>query len=387
MSPLWLEHQAGIVLFLLALVAVALTNSRALRRLGDYPPPSRLPRVSILLPARHEEENIIPCIRSLLDQDYPDFEVLALYDADPADGTGALLQSLAKREPRLRALRGEPLPPDWLGKHWACQQLAEAATGELLLFTDADTRHHPLALREAVGALEAEGADLLSVLPKEDLSSWAERLIVPLIPWSILSFLPIHLAHHSRSPALSAASGPFMLFRREAYHAIGGHAAVRGDVVDDLALGRRVKAQGLKLRLVDGQGRISRRMYHTWRGVFEGFSKNLFAALGYRLIPFVLAWLWLGIVFLQPLVILARGLAGAPTPPLSWGLAAGAVGLSILLWGIISWRLSLPRYLHFFYPLIILLGVILAFCSLALTLAGRTTWKGRRLIRHNLRWF
>ncbi|MCR4404729.1 MAG: glycosyltransferase [Candidatus Acetothermia bacterium] len=387
MSSLWLEHQVGIVFFLLALVAVALMNFRALRRLGEHPPPSRWPRVSILLPARHEEENIIPCVRSLLAQDYPDFEVLALYDDDPADGTAALLRSLAKAEPRLRVLEGEPLPPDWLGKHWACQQLAEAAAGELLLFTDADTRHHPRALREAVGALEATKADLLSALPKEELGSWAERLIVPLIPWSILSFLPLSLAHHSRSPALSAVSGPFMLFRRGAYRAIGGHAAVRGDVVDDLALGRRLKAQGLRLRLVDGQERISRRMYHTWRGVFEGFSKNLLAALGYRLIPFVLAWLWLGVVFLQPVIMLARGLAGGPTPPLSWGLAGGAVGLSILLWGLISWRLGLPRYLPLLYPLSILLSVILAFRSLALTLAGRTTWKGRRLIWHNLRWW
>jgi chlorobactene glucosyltransferase len=387
MSPLWLEHQAGIVFFLLLLVLVAATNFRALRRLGRYPPPSRLPRVSILLPARQEEENIIPCIRSLLAQDYPDFEVLALYDDDPADGTGALLQALAEEEPRLRVLRGKPLPPDWLGKHWACQQLAEAATGELLLFTDADTRHHPRALRDAVGALEAEEADLLSAIPREELGSWAERLIVPLMPWSILSFLPLRLAHRCRSPALSAVSGPFMLFKREAYRAIGGHAAVRGDVVDDLALGRRLKAQGLRLRLVDGQERISRRMYRTWRGVFEGFSKNLFAALGYRLIPFVLVWLWLGIVFLQPVIMLARGLAGAPTPLLSWGLAAGAVGFSIFLWGIISWRLGLPRYLPLLYPLSILLGVIIAFRSLALTLAGRTTWKGRRLVRHSLRWF
>ncbi|MGQ9477906.1 MAG: glycosyltransferase [Candidatus Bipolaricaulia bacterium] len=388
MSALSLEHYAGIVFFLLVLLAIASSNLRSLRRLEDYQRPTCLPAVSILVPARREEANIGPCLRSLLAQDYPEFEVLALYDDDdPGDGTGVLLQALAREDPRLKVIPGRPLPPDWLGKHWACQQLAEAARGELLLFTDADTRHHPLALRDAVAALQAEEADLLSALPGEELGSWAERLIVPLIPWSILSFLPLGLAYRLPIPALSAANGQFMLFRRQAYRAIGGHGAVRGDVADDLALARRIKAQGLRWRLADGQGRVSCRMYRDFHQVFEGFSKNLFAAFGYRLIPFILVWLWLGIVFLQPPIVLGFTLVGrGPAAALYLGFAGGAVGCALLLWELVLWRFRLPLYLALLYPFTMALAITIAGSSLILTLAGRTTWKGRRLIRQRLRW-
>lgn len=387
MSALSLEHYAGLVFFLVMLLATALTNLRLLRRLDSYPRASRLPPVSILVPARREEGNIEPCLRSLLAQDYHSFEVLALYEDDPGDGTGSLVQALAGEDPRLRVLHGRPLPPDWLGKHWACQQLAEAATGELLLFTDADTRHHPLALRDAVAALQAEEADLLSALPRQELGSWAERLIVPLIPWSILSFLPLGLAYRLPIPALSAANGQFMLFRAEAYRAIGGHGAVRGDVADDLALARRIKAQGFRWRFADGQERVSCRMYRNFHQVFEGFSKNLFAAFGYRLIPFVLVWLWLGIVFLQPPIVLGFTLVGrGPAAALYLGFAGGAVGCALLLWELVLWRFRLPLYLALLYPFTMALALTIAGSSLILTLAGRTTWKGRRLIRQRLRW-
>lgn len=387
MSALSLEHYAGIVFFLLVLLAIASSNLRILRRLERYPRPTRLPRVSILLPARHEERNIEPCVRSLLGQDYPDFEVLTLYDDDPQDGTSGLLQELVGEAPRLKVFQGEPLPHDWLGKHWACQQLAEAAQGELLLFTDADTRHHPQALREAMAALLTEEADLLTALPRQELGSWGERLVVPLIPWSILSFLPLGLAYRLRAPALSAANGQFMLFRAEAYRAIGGHAAVRGDVADDLALARRVKAHGLRWRLVDAQARVSCRMYRNFREAFTGLSKNLFAAFGCRLVPFVLVWAWLGIVFLQPAVMLGLALAArGPASALYLGLTGGAVGCAVLLWGLIARRFRFPVYLALVYPLTMLVALALAGSSLILSLTGRTTWKGRRLIGRRLRW-
>lgn len=386
MSGSWAQHQTSLIVFLLVLLLIALSNLRALRRLGEWPLPSRFPRLSVLVPARNEEENIRPCVRSLLGQEYPDFEVLVL-DDHSTDGTGQVLAALAAEDDRLQVLEGQSLSPDWLGKHWACHQLAQAANGELLLFTDADTRHHPHTLRDAVAALLSEEADLVSAFPQQEVGSWAERLIVPLLPWAIFCFLPLGLAYRVRTPVLSATVGYFMLFRRQAYEKIGGHAAVRQHAVDDLALGRRVKTHGLRWRLVDGGGRIRCRMYHGFREVYAGFTKNLFAAFEYKVLIFAFIWLWVGMVFLEPLIVLALGLTGGPLTERSLPLAAIAVAVSLLLWGLTHWRFGFPLYLLFLYPLTILLIVVIAMSSMVLTLAGRTTWKGRTLARQKIRWW
>ena len=200
MTPFWLQHQLGIATFLGILLLIALVNLLALRRLGRYPLPPLFPRVSVLLPARNEEAVIGDCVRSLLAQDYPDFEVLVLDDGS-TDGTGDVLAALARTDARLRVLTGRPLPEGWLGKHWACQQLADAATGDLLLFTDADTIHHPQALRVGVAALLAERADLMSGFLRQRLHTWGERLTVPAIFWCFFCSCP------SRWPITSGRRG------------------------------------------------------------------------------------------------------------------------------------------------------------------------------------
>lgn len=373
-----MQHQVSLIVFLTVLLLIALSNLRAWRRLGEVPLPDRFPRLSVLVPARDEEANIGPCVRSLLAQEYPDFEVRVLDDAS-SDGTGRILSALAEEHDRLQVLVGRPLPSDWLGKHWACHQLAQAAEGELLLFTDADTRHHPHTFGDAVAALLAEEADLLTALPRYEVVSWAERLVVPVLAWSIFSFLPLGLARRLRLPALSATVGQFMLFRRRAYEQVGGHAAVREQVVDDLALGWRIKAYGLRWRLLDGGRHIRCRMYQGFCGVYEGFSKNLLAAFGYNVPLFVFVWLWLGIVFWEPLIVIILGVIGVSMPALSPVLAAAAIALSLLLWALSHRRFGFPLYLSFFYPFSMLLVNIIAGRSVWLTLRGQATWKGRIL--------
>jgi chlorobactene glucosyltransferase len=385
LSDFWIQHQISLLGFLTVVLLIALSNLWAVRRLGGYPRPSHYPRASVLVPARNEEANIGPCVRSLLAQDYPDFEVLVLDDGS-TDATEAVVTALAAGDRRLRVLKGATLADGWLGKHWACHQLAQAADGALLLFTDADTRHHPHTLRDAVAALIAEEADLLTALPWEEVVSWSERLVVPIFQWSCLSFMPIGLAHRLPTPALSAAIGQFMLFRRRAYEAIGGYAAVRQDTVDDMALGRRIKRHGFRWRLLDGTRHIRCRMYRGFAEVWEGFSKNLFAVFDCRILPFLFVWLWTGMVFWEPLVVLVLEIAGVPLPRFSPTLAAVAVAESLLLWGIAYWRFDFPRYLVFFYPVSVLLCVAIAVRSMVLTLTGRATWKGRRLTRKRIRW-
>jgi chlorobactene glucosyltransferase len=250
-------------------------------------------RVSILVPARNEERSIAGCISSLLAQDYPDFEVLVLDDSS-SDRTGAMVSALVAGNPRNRLLTGTPLPPGWTGKNWACHQLSQAATGDWLLFTDADTVHSPGALSAAITLAAATRADLFSAWPRLITLSLGERLIIPVLHiialgWFPLAFLRL-LQALPRVAALfpprilrawGGANGQFVLFRRSAYERIGGHAAVRDHIVEDVALGREVAlriGEGMRLVNCDASRFIDCRMYHSFRETCDGFTKNARAA-------------------------------------------------------------------------------------------------------------
>ncbi len=381
-----LEHYPLIVLAFLSLsLWTAITNARYLRRFSEYPSPKRFPRVSILVPARNEAENIEACVRSLLAQDYPDFEVLVL-DDHSTDATGEILHRLARGDSRLRVFDGEALPEGWLGKHWACHQLAQKARGDLLLFTDADTRHHPAMLSESVSALLAENVDLLTAFPLEKVVTWGERLILPFMALGILAFLPLRLARRLRRPGLSVTIGQFMLFRRPAFEAVGGYASVRAQVVDDVALGRRIIAQGYRWFLLDGTERIVCRMYGGFWEAVDGFTKNVFAFFEYRVVFYLLAWTWVILAFLQPpLALLSRAL-GENLTQFPFGLALVAVAESVTLFRVAYRRFGFPTYLAFFYPLTVLLFAMIALRSLVLSVLGAATWKGRTIARPALRW-
>jgi len=239
------------------------------------------PLVSVLVPARNEALNIERCVRSLLQQDYGVFEIIVLDDGS-TDKTPELLDGLMKESAgRLQILRGEALPDGWHGKTWACFQLSRIAKGELLLFTDADTMHKSDALRRSVGSLMDSGSDMLSIMPHQELGSFWEKLLVPLIHVILLCYLPIRLVRTSPNPAFSFANGQFILFRRDFYERIDGHAAVRNAIVEDVWLCRAVKKAGGRVAAYNGSDIVSCRMYRNFKEIWEGFSKNLFAAIGY----------------------------------------------------------------------------------------------------------
>jgi chlorobactene glucosyltransferase len=386
MRPLWLYFETSTVAFVACLVLITLSNWRLLRRIDRCPPARRTPRVSVLVPARNEEAHIGDCVRSLLAQDYPDFEVVVLNDHS-TDRTGAILAELRGEDERLRVLAGKDLPDSWLGKHWACHLLSEAADGELFLFTDADTRHGPGSIRYGVSALLAEDVDLLTAFPHEETVTWAEKLVVPVVPWAMFTFLPLFWAYRTSSPAFSATIGQYMLFRASAYRQIGGHAAVRGDPVDDIALGRRIKAQGFRWRLADATRDVRCRMYQNAGQVFEGFSKNLFAGFGFRLLPFLVTWTWLTVAFLLPIGVMLARLVGASIPALDVGLALIGVAAGLASFGLTYLRFGVPVYLIPLYPATLLLALYIAVRSVFLTVRGQSTWKGRTLLQNQMRWW
>lgn len=378
MSNIWINIQVITIVFLLLLLLIALSNTRSFRRLGDYPAPSRFPRVSILVPARNEEKNIAACVRSLLAQDYPDFEVIVI-DDESTDRTWEVLGKLTKENKSLKIRKGEPLPRGWIGKHWACNQLVGVASGELLLFTDADTRHHPNTLREAVAAFEAEEADFLTALPREEAKSLGEKLTIPVMSFGINSFLPVGVAHKTPWPVLSLTVGQFMLFRRKAYETIGGYEAVKQKVLDDVWFGRRIKAQGLRWRIVDAGNYITCRMYNNMQEVSHGFSKNLYATFDNNLLVYLPVWLWLTTVFILPVFVLGLAITGVGISETSVVLVLITIGCSVILWGITHLRFHYPLYLTLLYPVIVFLWVFMAARSMVMTIAGKNTWKGRTL--------
>lgn len=373
-----------LIIFQLAVLVVILSNLVILHRARKHAPPDDLPMVSILVPARNEEKNIVRCIQSLLAQDYPSFEVLVL-DDQSNDGTLAILSQMAESQPKLKVLAGSPPPEDQSGKNWACSQLAHQAQGDLLLFTDADTVHQPQSLRKIVTALIGEQADLVTGFPRQQVLSWIERLLVPFFTWASISFIPLWLAYRMRLPTLVVAVGQMMVFRREAYQKIGGYDALGKAIVDDLLLARKIKAAGMRWRVVRLSDLISCRMYHGGWETIQGFTKNLFAAFDFRLLTYLFVFLWLATLFWAPAIVLVS-LAFGQAPNARVDELAVCMGLSLLVWMIPYLETGIPFHLALLYPVTILANVVIAFRSLFYSLTGRLTWKERTLTKPDWKW-
>jgi chlorobactene glucosyltransferase len=258
-----------------------------------------------------------------------------LLDDHSTDGTTELAVTAANAAPRFRVISGQELPSGWTGKNWACQQLAEAAAGEYLLFVDADVSLAANTFDCLFGWLAHTNADLLTVFPTQITKTWAERLIVPLMTMVVVGYLPLPMAHCSSIPLFAAANGQFMCFRRSAYKQIGGHAAVKAQIIEDVVLARRIKACGLRLRIADGQGVVKCRMYHNWQEVCDGFAKNILAGHG-NSVPFLLAstmFHWLCFVFPVMWLIVSPTTAPVLLTVLAIGLRmlSAAVGRQRLL--------------------------------------------------------
>jgi len=385
MSLPWHPYALFIVLFLFFGLITVLVNFFTVKRFDQYLLAEKLPFVSILVPARNEALNIASCVDSLLAQDYPDFEVIVLND-NSTDDTSRILAGLVQTDPRLRVLKGALLPDGWLGKHWACHQLDRAAKGELILFTDADTRHTPDMLRASVSALIAEHADILTAFPHEQIVTWGERLLVPIIGWGIFTFVPIRLVQKMRWPALSVTLGQFMLFRRIAYDAVGGYAAVKSEVIDDICLGRLIISTGGEWRLLNGSRHVSCRMYRGFWEAVNGFSKSMFAVFDYRILPYILGWLIVGLAFIEPAVALVSRWLRFPLTSLPLNYATLSVVISVVLFMLAYRRFQFPAYLVFYYPLSLALFIAVIVRSLFQTARGTATWKDRVLDRPAMRW-
>ena len=284
------------------------------------------PLVSVLVPARNEAAVIQGTVQQLLAQSYERFELIVL-DDDSEDDTANLARAAAAGDERLRIINGKPLPAEWAGKNWACHQLSRAAQGDVLLFTDADTIWSADGLAAVANEMQRGQADLQTVWPTQITETWAERLTVPNMALVVMGYLPVLATHYLPLAAFGAANGQVMAFRRRAYDAIEGHAGVAGEVVEDVKLARRIKGAGLRLRMADGNGFVSCRMYTDWPGVRNGLAKSLIGGYG-SIFGVVLSILFHVTVFLVPPLWLLFGFAG----PRESVFAVGPLALTLPMW-------------------------------------------------------
>jgi chlorobactene glucosyltransferase len=278
-----------------------LFTAPVLKRQSHHSSGQRL--VSVLIPARNEEKNIEKCIKGMLSQEYQNKEIILL-DDNSSDNTYKLASSFSTSNVIL--LKGKKLPQDWLGKNWACHQLAQEAKGEYLLFIDADVELTPEVISSAVYELEKSNAALLSIFPTQIIKSFGEHLIVPLMNWLLLTFLPLRFVSSSSSKAFVAANGQFMLWRKADYLNLGGHQIVKYKIVEDMELSRLVKQNRLKVKTMLGGNLVFCRMYESFNQAYNGFTKNFFA--GFLLPPFLflIIIMFLLIAFLLPFLFLMQ---------------------------------------------------------------------------------
>jgi len=368
-----------VILLAISLLGVtALINVLSFRSVRPVGPKGDVPMISVLLPARNEERNIGLALSTLADQDYPKYEVIILDDGS-GDATGRIARQWSDSDSRFRVIRGKPLPEGWGGKSFACHQLSQEASGDLLLFIDADTIHSRQSISSAVAELSRSRAGLLTVIPRQIMGSFWEKVILPLLHFSTFCFLPMPLVTLTRSPKLAMANGQFMLFRRDVYRLVGGHEAVRTALVEDVWLSRLVKQHGFLLAIRDGADVVSCRMYQSLPEVWAGFSKNLFAGFQYSIPMISAVMMFNALTSIVPFVVLVGGLVvtgGSTDPWFSLVIGQTAIITAIRLLIALRFRLDLWPALVHPVAMVMLIGIAVNSCRWVLG-GGGAQWKGR----------
>lgn len=294
-------------------------------------PPEALPALTVLVAAKDEEANIRRCVEGLLAQAYPRLEVVAVDDRS-GDRTGAILDELAARDPRLRVVHVRELPPGWYGKHHAMHQGLRWAGGELLCFTDADCAYHdPALLAAAVRFAQRTGVEFLSVLPDLEAHTFWERVVQPPAGGLMVFWFPPRRVNDPRSRR-AYANGAFMLMSRATHQRLGGHARALTLLNEDIALAEEAKRQGVRLHVMRGGGMYSVRMYAGLRQVWAGWSRNFYGV--FRSVRrLLLSILFLSIFSLLPYAtLIAAPLAGPAAGPLAAAAAFAILAQQSVLW-------------------------------------------------------
>ena len=268
-----------LITLLIIRLLVAFVNYLSFAYLPKASPLASAPHVSILIPARNEEENIGTLLEQLSTFEYSMLEII-VYNDNSTDKTESIVKDWAVIKPNIKLINGAVLPQGWLGKNYACHQLSLAATGDIFLFLDADVSVKKDLIKRSISHLQKYELHLLSIFPKQIVKSFGEKVSVPLMNWILLSLLPLSLIRKSKNEVFSAANGQFMMFKAATYKAIWPHEKCKAHKVEDIAIIRLFKQKGFTSDTRLGDNDISCRMYVGLGDAIEGFTKNIFEFFG-----------------------------------------------------------------------------------------------------------
>ncbi len=335
------------------------------------------PSLSVIVPARNEERNIETCVRSLVAQTGVDAEVIVVDDRS-TDGTRAILATLEAEFANLRVVDGAPLPAGWVGKPWACAQGAECARGAWLLFTDADSRHEPHASVSTLAFARANGSDAITIMTGQDMLTLGEQAALPaILGLVVFATGPLQAVNDPARPDRALANGQYVMIASDAYRALGGHGAVRGEIVEDIEFARHLKRDGrFRLLVAEGTQLVHVRMYRSLRELWDGFTKNMYLAARGNI-----AGLAGGTLFCASLSVLPPLLALASARKREWTLAAEALAVTGTVIAVAAYGsayVSMPRRIAVYTPFGIALFGAIALNSTRRALTGAGfEWRGR----------
>ncbi len=326
-------------------------------------------KISILIPARNEETNIEKCLKSLITLDYAVDEIIVL-DDNSEDSTSDIVEKFASQYSNVKLIKGKELPKDWLGKNWACHQLASNAKGDIFIFTDADVIFHREAVSASIYLFEKFDLDFLSCFPTQRAKTFWAKLLTPLVDLIAYSGFIFWSSYYIKNKAFIASIGQFLAFKRDAYFQIGGHNAVKNNVVEDMELGRLCKVYNLKTLTASGKGLLFTDMYGAFEDVWSGFSKNLFGIARHKpLLFFPLMLIIINSLFITTLL-----------PFFYFNIYTILLFSLVVVWrlvNIIVLRHSI--YTFFLHQLAILIYIGIAINSFYIKYFGKIKWKGRQV--------
>ena len=333
------------------------------------------PYISVCIPARNEERGIKNCVESLLNQNYPNFEVIVV-DDNSNDNTAKIVCSMAEQYPNLIFVAGAQLASGWTGKPYALHQAYQRSHGQYLLFTDADLTYQSHALKTAIHTMICKDLDLLTLMPAAIFGSFWERVVQPVI-FGFIAALTNFRKVNSESHQSAMGFGAFLLFKKEAYQKIGGHLSVANEVLEDIMIAKKAKLNGLSILVADGKNLFSIRMYHSMEEIWIGWRKNIFLAMKSSIFRASYYMVMVLCFLLTPYIVVMCNL---------W-VGAGSVWVGISLLGLalslatglgLCHELGLERKNVFLFPLGAIVMVMIMFNSMVQTLLlRRTEWRGR----------
>jgi chlorobactene glucosyltransferase len=349
---------------------------------GEWPDGEAAPRLEVIIPARNEERNIGPLLKSLMQQNYPAHRwYVTVVDDGSKDGTAAVVRDFANRSDHVRLVRADPLPEGWTGKNHAMWTGYTASEGEAdyILFADADTRLHWGALSAIVRRAQDTRTDLLSLVIKVEMRTFWERVIVPQAG-ELYTLLVGTMDSVNSRRGTAAANGQFMLVRRDQYGKVGNLPHIRSDVAEDRAIASEIKASGGSVRLEYGRALVHARVYTSLAAMWEGYSKTLFWATGHNAPRALIVALALGLYAVLPVAALADAIVHPNRPGRGRALAFGVLQIAPML-AVRAWvchKLDVPLWYAVTYPLAVTVGDAMLLFSVYRVISGRgVSWKGR----------